>query len=89
MLDLGTSLVNNARGNGGFARMSITMLSSTLPAEINAEDGKLSIDGSAKFSGIAVKGTFSGIVGSFGGVAVSKAVPFTGSWNCGGPIQKL
>ena len=89
MLDLGISLVSGAQGNGGFAYMSITMLSKKLPAQIQADHGKLSIGGSAKFSGIAVKGTFSGTVGSFGGVSTGKSVPFTGSWNCGGPIQKF
>jgi hypothetical protein len=88
-LDLGISLVDGAAGNGGFAHMNITMLLKTLPAQVQADDGKLSIVGSAKFSGIAVKGTFSGTVGSFGGVSAGKRVPFSGSWNCGGPIQKF
>lgn len=89
MLDLGISLVNNAKGNGGFAHMSITMLSNKLPVEITADAGKLSVVGSGKFSGIAVKGTFSGTVGSFGGVGVGKPVPFSGTWNCGGSIQNF
>ena len=88
-LDLGISLVGNAKGNAGFAHMNITMLSNTLPAQIQADDGKLSIGGSAKFTGIGVKGTFSGTVGSFGGVTSGKPATFTGSWNCGGPIQKF
>ena len=87
-LDLGTSLVSDAKGNGGFAHMSITMLSNTLPLQVLADDGSLSIDGSAKFSGIALKGTFTGTVGSFGGVGVGKQVPFSGTWNCGGAIYK-
>lgn len=89
MLDLGIGLVGNASGNGGFAHMSITMLSNKLPAEIQADDGPLSVGGSAKFSGIGIKGTFSGTVGSFGGVGTGKPSSFTGSWNCGGPIQKF
>jgi len=88
MLDLGISLTNDAKGNGGFAHMSITMLSTHLPAQIQADDGKVSLVGSAKFSGIAVTGTFSGTVGSFGGVGTGKQVAFSGSWNCGGPTQK-
>ena len=88
-LDLGISLVNNAKGNGGFAHMNITMLSNKLPVQINADDDKLSLVGSGKFSGIAVKGTFSGTVGSFGGVELGKPVAFSGSWNCGGPIQRF
>jgi hypothetical protein len=38
-----------------------------------------------RFSGIAVKGTFAGnLEGSSG-----KVTSFSGSWNCGGAIQKF
>jgi hypothetical protein len=69
--------------------MSITMLSNKLPVQITAYSGSLSLNGSAKFSGIGVKGTFSGTNGSFGGVGVGKPVPFSGSWSCGGAIYKF
>ena len=89
MLNLGTALVDDSHGNGGFSNFSITMLGSTLPAEITASFGKVSLAGSAKFSGIAVKGTFSGTAGSFGGVGVGVAKPFSGSWNCGDAIYNF
>jgi hypothetical protein len=86
MLSLGTSLVSGAKGNGGFTDANLTMLSNKIPLQLDATVGSLSIGGSAKFSGIAVKGTFSGTVGSFGGVSSGKKGVFTGSWNCGEPI---
>jgi hypothetical protein len=89
MLHLGTSLVNNSKGNGGFTDADLTMLSNKIPLQFDAAFGPLSIGGSAKFSGIAVKGTFSGTTGSFGGVSTGKTTAFKGSWNCGGPIVKF
>jgi hypothetical protein len=89
MLQLGTSLISNAKGNGGFNDADLTMLSNKIPLQFDAADGSMSIGGSAKFSGIAVKGTFSGTTGSYGGVSTGKTTPFTGSWNCGGPIVKF
>jgi hypothetical protein len=85
-LDLGTQLVVPAANNGGFTYFSMTTLSSTLPAQIEANQGSLSINGSAKFTG-KTKGTFAGTNASFGGVSASnKPVPFTGTYNCGGAI---
>ncbi len=85
-LDLGTSLVATAADNGGFTYFSMTTLSNTLPAQIEAYQGSLNINGSAKFTGTK-KGTFSGTNTSFGGVSGSKKpVPFTGTYNCGGTI---
>jgi hypothetical protein len=85
-LDLGTQLVVPAADNDGFTYFSMTTLSSTLPAQIEANQGPLSINGSAKFTGTK-QGTFSGINASFGGVNTSKKpVPFTGTYNCAGAI---
>jgi hypothetical protein len=78
-LDLGTQLVVPAANNGGFTYFSMTILSSKLPAGIAANQGSLNINGSAKFTGTK-KGTFSGTN------AVSKLVPFKGTYNCGGTI---
>jgi hypothetical protein len=85
-LDLGTQLVIPATNNGGFTYFSMTTLSSTLPAQIEANQGSLSINGSAKFTGTK-QGTFSGSNASFGGVNTSKKpVPFRGTYNCAGAI---
>jgi hypothetical protein len=73
-------LVGTSLNNGGFTHFSMTILSSTLPAEISANQGSLIIGGSGKFTGTK-KGTFSGTS------AVSKTpVAFTGTYNCGGAI---
>jgi hypothetical protein len=89
LIYVGTSLVNNSKGNGGFSDADLTMLSNKIPMQFDAADGSMSVGGSAKFSGIATKGTFSGTVGSFGGVSSGKKGVFNGSWNCGGPIVKF
>jgi hypothetical protein len=90
IIDLGTSMVDEAKGNGGFAHMNITLLSNTVhTVEIQADHGTLALNGSATYSKIAVTGTFTGTNGSFGGVGAGKTVPFSGSWNCGGAIYKF
>jgi len=86
VLALGTSMVNNAKGNGGFTQFSITLLPQPASgtAQITADVGKLHLVAfSATSSKIAVTGTFKGTNNA------SKAVPFTGSWNCGGAIYKF
>jgi hypothetical protein len=83
-IDLGTSLVASSKNNGGFTYISISLLSSKIPAQIDAYQGKLAVQGSAKFGAIALKGKFSGTAGSFAGVSTGKTKPFSGSWNCGG-----
>lgn len=85
-LDLGVSLAfPTGNGNGGFVDLSITMLTNKL-AQLEVDDGGLSGSGAmTKFSGIAVRGTFAGNLDGVSG----QPKPFTGSWNCGGPIQKF
>lgn len=83
-LDLGTSLAYpTGDGNGGFVDLSIMMLTNKL-AQLTVDDGKLSGSSAlTKFSGIATKGTFAGSLSG------SSRKSFTGSWNCGGPIEKF
>ena len=81
-LDLGTSLVSGAQGNGGFTEFNIMLLPTrTHIAQLGADDGKLHLNGSATYSKIAVTGTFKGTDAS--------NVPLNGSWNCGGAIYKF
>lgn len=77
-LNLGSSLLVPTAGSGGYSSMTITASSNTR-AEIGAAVGKLSIYAAAKFSGAATKGSFT---------SITTGVPFTGSWTCGGPIEK-
>lgn len=83
-LALGTSLAfPTGNGNGGFVDLSLMMLTNKL-AQLTVDDGKLSGSSAlTKFSGIATKGTFAGTLSG------SSSEHFTGSWNCGGPIQKF
>jgi hypothetical protein len=86
VLDLGTSLANGAKGNGGFTDFGLTLLPSPASgtAQITADDGTLHLTAfSATNSKIAVTGTFKGTNDA------SNGVPFTGSWNCGGAIYKF
>jgi hypothetical protein len=86
VLSLGTSLVNNTNGNGGFTQFSITLLPKPASgtSQITADDGTLHLVAfSATNSKVAVTGTFKGTNNA------AKAVPFTGSWNCGGAIYKF
>lgn len=90
IIDLGTSMVNDAKGNGGFAHMSITLLlDNRHTVEIIADHGTLSLNGSATYRKIGVTGAFTGTNGSFGGASAGKTVSFSGSWNCGGAIYKF
>jgi|SRR5665213_177882 len=85
-LALGTSMVNNAKGNGGFTQFSITLLPKPASgtAQVTADDGTLHLVAfSATSSKIAVTGTFKGTNDA------STAAPFSGSWNCGGAIYKF
>lgn len=78
-LNLGNSpLVPVATNGGGYTNMSITATPSG-GAEVGAAIGKAAIYVAAKWSGAAVKGTFS---------SITNGVTATGSWNCGGPIHK-
>ena len=86
VLDLGTSLANGAKGNGGFTDFGLTLLPTPASgtAQITADDGTLHLTAfSATNSKIAVTGTFKGTNDA------SNGVPFTGSWNCGGAIYKF
>ncbi|HEY5304327.1 MAG TPA: hypothetical protein VIJ86_09755 [Acidimicrobiales bacterium] len=86
VLSLGTSMVNNANGNGGFTEFSITLLPAPASgtAQITADDGKLHLVAfSATGSKIAVTGSFKGTNDA------SKGTPFSGSWNCGGAIYNF
>jgi hypothetical protein len=77
-LNLGKSLAVPGPHRGPYSSMTIN----TGPGghvEIGMGVGKISIYAAAKFSGVGVKGTFS---------SITEGVPFTGSWNCGGPIRK-
>ena len=79
-LSLGSSLLVPGANKGGYSNLTInTNTPANSHAEIGAAFGKISIYAAAKFSGIAAKGTFS---------SLTTGVPFTGSWNCGGPIRK-
>ena len=78
-LNLGRSLlIPPAAGNGGYSSMTINAAPNG-QAEVGAAAGTISLYITAKFSGAAVKGTFS---------SLTTGVPATGSWNCGGPIHK-
>ncbi len=77
-LNLGSSLLVPGTSNGGYSNMTINAVPNG-DAEIGMGVGKISIYAAAKFSGAAVKGTFS---------SITAGAPFTGSWNCGGPIRK-
>lgn len=86
VLDLGTSLANGAKGNGGFTDFGLTLLPSPASgtAQITADSGTLHLTAfSATNSKIALTGTFKGTNDA------SNGVPFTGSWNCGGAIYKF
>jgi hypothetical protein len=90
IIDLGTSMVSDAKDNGGFAHANITLLSNQVhTVEVQADHGTLSLNGSATYSKMAVTGTFKGTNSSFGGVGAGKPVPFSGSWNCGAAIYKF
>lgn len=63
VLDLGTSLANGAKGNGGFTDFGLTLLPSPASgtAQITADDGTLHLTAfSATNSKIALTGTFKG-----------------------------
>jgi hypothetical protein len=77
-LNLGSSLLVPIKAGGGYSNMTINAVPNG-QAEIGAVVGRISIYIAAKFSGVAVKGTFS---------STTNGEPATGSWNCGGPIQK-
>jgi hypothetical protein len=76
-LNLGNSpLVPTTKG--GYTNMTITATPNGR-AEVGAAAGKVSLYFAVKWSGAAVKGTFS---------SITNGVTATGSWNCGGPIHK-
>jgi hypothetical protein len=83
-LNLGRSLltpvkVKNGYTNSvsGYGNMTITAAPNG-SAEIAAADGKITIYVAAKWSGAAVKGTFT---------SITNGVAATGSWNCGAAIR--
>ncbi len=84
-LNLGRSLLvpvkvkgGYSNSKGGYWNMSITAAPNG-GAEVGAAYGKISLYIATKWSGTAGKGTFS---------SITNGVTATGSWNCGGPIQK-
>ena len=78
-LNLGNSpLVPVAGKRGGYINMSITATPSG-GAEVGAAFGKTSLYVAVKWTGAAVKGTFS---------SITNGVTATGSWNCGGTVHK-
>jgi hypothetical protein len=77
-LNLGSSLLIPSKSTGGYASMTLTGTPSS-QIEVGAGFGKVSLYAPTKSSGIATKGTFT---------SSAPSEPFTGSWNCGGPIQK-
>jgi hypothetical protein len=77
-LNLGRSLLVPAKGNGGYADMTLTATPSG-QIEVGAAFGTVAIYATTKSSGVATKGTFT---------SATPSEPFTGSWNCGGPIHK-
>jgi hypothetical protein len=76
-LNLGKSLLVPSSGSGGYTSMTITATSNG-QIEVGAAVGKISIYAAAKSSAIASNGTFS---------SITRGVPFTGSWDCAGPIK--
>lgn len=79
-LNLGQSLLVPAanHSNGGYTNMTITAAPNG-GAEVGAAEGKIALYFATKWSGAAVKGTFS---------SITNGVAATGSWNCEGPIRK-
>jgi hypothetical protein len=77
-LNLGSSLLVPAGGNGGYASMTITAAPNG-HAEVAMGVGKILIYATTRFSGARVKGTFT---------SLTAGVPLTGSWNCGEPIRR-
>jgi hypothetical protein len=77
-LNLGRSLLIPGKNNGGYSSMTITATPGG-QIEVGATVGNASLYEPTKSSGVGVKGTFS---------SAAPSVPFTGSWNCGGPIHK-
>jgi hypothetical protein len=77
-LNLGRSLLVPSNSSGGYASMTINATPSG-QIEVGAVIGKIGLYAPAKSSGVATKGTFS---------SSAPSEPFTGSWECGGPIQK-
>jgi hypothetical protein len=81
-IDLGTSLIDQGDGNGGFTYAALTIFSSKQPMQVYAFSGKVSVSGSGKWSGTRMKGSFSGKAIAADGVSVSGKT-LTGTWNCG------
>ncbi len=77
-LNVGRSLLIPGTSNGGYSSMTITATPSG-QIEVGATVRSVSLYEPTKSSGVGVKGTFS---------SAAPSVPFTGSWNCGGPIRK-
>lgn len=77
-LNLGSSLLIPSNSNGGYESMSLTATPNG-QIEVGASLGIYGIYAPTKSSGVAAKGTFT---------STAPSEPFTGSWNCGGPIQK-
>lgn len=87
VIDLGTSLVDQGKGNDGFSYTSLTVFSAKQPIQVYAYSGKVSVSGSAKLGGTEMKGKFSGTATVANGVSVS-GKSLSGTWNCGGVIAK-
>jgi hypothetical protein len=77
-LNLGRSFLIPTNSNGGYSSMTVTATPGG-QIEVGAAIGTASLYEPTKSSGVGTKGTFS---------STAPSVPFTGSWNCGGPIHK-
>lgn len=77
-LNLGRSFLIPGSTNGGYSSMAITGTPGGA-IEVGAAFGKITLYEPTKSSGVGTKGTFS---------SSAPSVPFTGSWACGGPINK-
>ncbi len=86
-IDVGTSLVDQGKGNDGFSYVALTMFSGKQPIQVYAFSGKVSVSGSGKIGGTEMKGTFAGTATVADGVSVG-GKQLSGSWNCGGVIAK-
>ena len=87
VIDIGTSLIDQGKGNDGFSYASLTVFSAKQPIQVYAYSGKVSVSGSAKLGGTEMNGKFSGTATVANGVSVS-GKSLSGTWNCGGVIAK-
>ncbi len=87
VIDLGTSLIDQGKGNGGFTYAALTVFAWNRPIQVYAFSGNVSVSGSGKPSGTENSGRFSGTANVANGVSVS-GKSLSGTWNCGGVIAQ-